>query len=196
MAYALRVVPALLAILSVGTNTRAQTADRRPALEVVLHNRAPLSAVELGTARMRAQFMFDEAGIRLTFLTQAQSGGIARAGFDPIHLVLIDEAAEKRLIAPDRRRLGFAMPTANRVYVQYDRVYALARRHRVAPGWFLGVVIAHELSHVLLPRAAHANDGVMADWLNPDTKSAHAFTNEHAQQMRLRLGGELTLAHQ
>jgi hypothetical protein len=168
----------------------AQVADRRPAVEVVVDNRAS-AAVELTTARARARFMFADAGIHLRFPTRP--GGV-QVGAERIHVIVLDTAAAERLIASDGRRLAFAVPSANRVYVHYDRVHALARAHRAEPGWFLGVVIAHELAHVLLPRAGHAHAGVMAGVLSPDPQVAPAFTPQEAQQLRARLRLDTMLA--
>jgi hypothetical protein len=94
----------------------------------------------------------------------------------------------------NRTVLGFAIPSANRVYVHYDRVHALARHHKEQPGWFLGVVIAHELGHILLPRAGHTEIGVMVPTLSPLPKVPPAFTHLEAQSIRARLAGETAVA--
>jgi len=188
------IIPALVASLSAATGANAQTADRRPALEVVVDNRAPAAAPELAAARTRARFIFDEAGIRLTFITQGTGPALAASENDRIHLVVIKEPEADRLIAGDVTRLGFAIPSANRVYVHYDRIHALARYHQVQPGWFLGVVMAHELAHVLFPQAGHAATGLMARSLSPDPKVPPAFTRQEARVLRERLGEQTTLA--
>jgi hypothetical protein len=190
----LLVIPALFASLTAAAGSYAQTADWRPTLEVVVDNRGASSAVELGTARARARFIFGEAGIHLTFVTQGEVSDVARNRLDRIHLIVLDQAAGDRLITGDARRLGFAIPSANRVYVHYDRVHALARYHHVQPGWFLGVVIAHELTHVLLPRVGHTDAGVMAGALSPNPKALPVFTRQEAQLLRERLREETTLA--
>lgn len=81
--------------------------------------------------------------------------------------------------------LGLAVPSANRVYIHYDRARALARQYGTPPGWFLGIVIAHEVAHVLLPDAGHADDGLMAATLNPE--ATPAFTAQQAQSLRAAL---------
>ena len=188
------VIPALVASLSAATGANAQTADRRPALEVVVDNRAPAAGPELAAARGHARFIFDEAGIRLTFITQGTGPALAASEIDRIYLVVIEQPEADRLVAGDVTRLGFALPSANRVYVHYDRIYALARYHGVQPGWFLGVVMAHELAHVLFPHAGHADTGIMARSLSPDPKVPPAFTRQEARVLRERLGEETTLA--
>ena len=186
------IVPALLAALSAGTSAHAQTADRRPALEVVLHDRAGTGGVELVTAQARSKFIFAEAGIRLTFVGR-DAAGIEPAGLDRVSLVVAGGREADALITTDVRTLGFAIPAASRVYVHYDRVHVLARERGVKPGWFLGVVIAHELAHVLLP-AGHSDAGVMLRTLSPDPPRVPTFPRDEARLMRERLGEGALLA--
>jgi len=188
------VIPVLMATLSAATDANAQTADRRPALEVVVDNRSPAAGVELAAARTHARFIFDEAGIRVTFLTQGTAPALAASENDRIHLVVIEQPEADRLLAGDVTRLGFAIPSASRVYVHYDRIHALARYHGVQPGWFLGVVMVHELAHVLVPEAGHADTGIMARSLSPAPKVSPAFTRQEARLLRERLGEAAMLA--
>jgi hypothetical protein len=186
------VVSALLATVSAAATAYAQPADGRPTLEAVMDNRSA-GGVELAAARTRARFIFAEAGIHLAFVTRAMGADSATGTLDRIHLIVLGEREADRLIARDARILGFAIPSASRVYVHYDRVHTLARHHGVQPGWFLGVVIAHELAHVLLP-AGHSHDGVMARTLGPAPGRPPAFTPDEAHRLRERLGDQTTLA--
>ena len=193
MARKFHVALTLWAGLLAGTNASAQGGDRRPVFEVVLDNRAPAGAAELGTARVRTDYIFGGAGIRVAWLLEGEALRVPAGVGERIHLILIDEFAS-RLIHNDPRTLGFALPAAGRVYVHYDRVHELARVHGVPPGWFMGVVIAHELVHVLLPRTGHTGGGVMARSLRPDPAVPAAFTRAEAQSLRDRLRGETTVA--
>ena len=186
-------IAGLLAASLAAAPTHAETADRRPAFEVVVDNHAPAAAPEIATAQARAGFIFAEAGLRVSWLAQA-AGVAAQSSHERIMLVVLDPADGNRVITGDVRRLGFAVPPAHRVYVHYARVYDLARDHGVQPGWFLGVVMAHELGHVLLPRGGHTADGIMAASLMPDPKCPPAFSREEARQLRGRLGAETLLA--
>jgi hypothetical protein len=194
MARSCFVIPALLASVLGGTSATAQTADRRPALEVIMDNRSPSAAPELAAARTHARFIFGEAGIRVTFVMQSDELATATSGIDRIHLVVLGQPEADRLIAGNVRRLGFAIPPAYRVYVHYDRVEAVARSRGVQPGWFLGVVMTHELAHVLLPHAGHSDAGLMAPSLSPDPKVPPAFTRQEARVLREQLRGETMLA--
>ena len=193
MARKIHVVLALVAGLLAGTNAFAQGGDRRPVFEVVLDNRAPGGAAEIGTARVRADYIFGEAGIRIVWMLKGEDPITPAGPGERIHVVLIDESS-RRLIPGDPRTLGFAVPAAGRVYVHYDRVHDLATVHGVRPGWFLGAVMAHELVHVLLPRAGHTGGGLMAPSLRPDPAVPAAFTRTEAQSLRDRLRSETTLA--
>ena len=193
MARTFHVALALGAGLLAGTNAFAQGGDRRPVVEVVLDNRAPAGAAEIGTARARTSYIFEDAGVRIVWLLKGEELGAPPCVAERIYVVLIDQSAG-RLNSGDPTRLGFAVPAAGRVYVHYHRVHDLARIHGVQPGWFMGVVIAHELVHVLLPRAGHAPDGLMARSLRPDPVVPAAFTRTEAQSLRDHLRSEATLA--
>jgi len=188
------VIIVLLSSLTAATSASAQSVDRRPVLDVVMDNRSSPAATELAAARSRVRFIFAEAGIRLLLMTRDEFVAPASGGFDPIDLIVLGDREASGVMTGDRRRLGFAMPAARRVYVHYDRVFDLARAHGVQPGWFLGVVMAHELAHVLLPRTGHAAEGIMTASLSPDPKRPPAFSRDEATQLRERLGGETLLA--
>ena len=192
MARTLHVFLALGAGLLAGTNAFAQGGDRRPVFAVVLENRAPSGAAEIGTARVRTDYIFGAAGIRIVWLLKGEDVITPAGPGERIHVVLIDESSS-RLIPGDPRTLGFALPAAGRVYVHYDRVHDLATVHGVRTGWFLGVVMAHELVHILLPRAGHTGGGLMARSLRPDPAVPAAFTRTVAQSLRERLSGGATM---
>jgi hypothetical protein len=107
---------------------------------------------------------------------------------------VVTDASAGSLLLGNPTRLGFAIPEANRAYVHCDRVYKLARAHHVQPGWFLGVVIAHELAHLLFQDGAHAETGLMASALSPGPTMPAVFTRQEAQRLRDRLRGQTTLA--
>ena len=127
-------------------------------------------------------------------MTPGQTPAIANIGERYIQLVVTDGARVDQGVPTRDPILGFAVPSANRVYVYYDRVETLALRRNIQPGWFLGVVIAHELTHVLLPESGHTPTGVMASVLAPDPKEPLTFTADEGRAMRARLSGETTLA--
>ena len=94
---------------------------------------------------------------------------------------------------PDRRALAEALPLARsgvRITVFYDRVESAAGKDLT--GFVLGHVLAHELGHILLQSAAHAESGLMkAEWTLVDhgrmRKRPIGFSAEEAAAIRRRL---------
>jgi len=168
----------------------AQVTDGRPALEVTTEDRSS-AGVELGLARARVNEIFVTAGIRLVWRART-AAAIGATGMDRIRLVVLSGPGADAMFLGHAELLGLAVPSANRVYIHYDRVLALARHYRTPPGWFLGIVIAHEVAHVLLPDAGHADHGLMGATLSP--QATPAFTAQQAQSLRARLHDGVTVA--
>ena len=168
----------------------AQAADGRPALEVITEDRSS-AGVELGVARARVNHIFISAGIRVVWSART-AVAIGATGTHRIRLVVLSGPGAEATFLGHGDLLGLAVPSASRVYVHYDRVLALARHYRTPPGWFLGIVIAHEVAHVLLPDAGHADSGLMGATLSP--QAPPIFTAQQAQSLRARLHDGVTVA--
>lgn len=177
--------------LALSAHVHAQAVDRRPTLTVIVDDRSTDGAADIGIAKTRAGYLFDEAGIRIAWQIARPVMAGTNDGRDVIRVVVLDGGVDTD-VATDPV-LGFAVPSANRIYVYYDRAQRLALGKRAQPGWFLGDVIAHEITHVLLPDIAHTQSGVMAAALRPDPQHPPAFTSGEARALRARLG-ETTLA--
>jgi PadR family transcriptional regulator, regulatory protein PadR len=167
----------------------AQMADGRPAFEVITEDRSS-AGVELGIARARVNHIFITAGIRVVW--RAHRAVTGATGTHRIRLVVLSGPAADEMFRGHGDLLGLALPSLSRVYVHYGRVLALARHDKTPPGWFLGMVIAHEVAHVLRPDAGHAESGLMGATLSPE--ATPAFTAQQAQSLRARLYDEMTLA--
>jgi hypothetical protein len=85
-------------------------------------------------------------------------------------------------------------------YVLYDRVVAAA----LSAGWdpvdLMGVVIAHEIGHLLLPYGSHSSDGLMRGHWDTNTlrgidPRTLRFSVDQAEQMRQVLLGDETAPH-
>jgi hypothetical protein len=147
--------------------------------------------VELGMARARVNDIFIRAGIRVVWSGRTAVAGGA-TGAHRIRLVVLSGPGADEMFLGHADLLGIAVPSVSRVYVHYDRVLALARQYRTQPGWFLGIVIAHEVTHVLLPDAGHADSGLMGATLSP--QATPIFTAQQAQSLRARLRGGVIAA--
>ena len=73
-------------------------------------------------------------------------------------------------------------------YVLSDQVEQLSRTRGTDMAAVLGVAIAHELGHLLLPSHVHTTDGLMRkDWTRRDFQNARRaspFTPEQATDVR------------
>jgi len=168
----------------------AQMVDGRPSIEVTTDDRSTGGA-ELATARARVKHIFAGAGIRVVWRTRARAD-VDKTATHHVQLVVLSGSDADEMFLGHGDLLAIAILSVNRVYVHYDRVLALARRYRTPPGWFLGVVIAHELGHILLPDAGHAENGLMRATLTPE--ATPMFTAREAQALRARLHNGVTLA--
>ena len=176
--------------LALAVRPGAAMAQRAPTLEITIEDRS-LGGVELATARARVSSIFRYAGIRVVWTGRA-AVGVAETGTHSITLVVISGADADETFAGHRDQLGVAIPSVSRVYVHYDRVRALALHYRTPPGWFLGLVIAHEVAHVVRPDAGHAESGLMGATLSPE--ATPMFTAQEAQSLRARLHDGMTVA--
>jgi hypothetical protein len=77
-------------------------------------------------------------------------------------------------------------------YIFYDRIAHVAATEPVRAPDFLGLVIAHEMGHLLLPARSHSADGLMRQqWRAAELRKRIAeklhFTREQAEEIRRRL---------
>ena len=168
----------------------AQIGDGQSAIEVITEDRSSAGA-EVAIARARVKHIFITAGIRVIWRAQ-RAQAVGATGTHRIRLVVLSGPAADEMFLRHGDLLGLAVPSVSRAYVHYDRVLALARHYRTPPGWFLGIVIAHEVAHVLLPDAGHADSGLMGATLSP--QAPPIFTAQQAQSLRARLHDGVTVA--
>jgi Zn-dependent peptidase ImmA (M78 family) len=80
--------------------------------------------------------------------------------------------------------LAQANSEARRVYVLWDRIGPAVDRQAIAHGDALGLVIAHELGHVLLPGRGHSRSGIMQANYDVFLSYRLKFTAEESAAMR------------
>jgi hypothetical protein len=90
--------------------------------------------------------------------------------------------------------LGFATVGGDTAYVVYERVKQYATDRRYGLSAVLGLVMAHEIGHLLIGDRAHATIGLMrAAWSDKDFRRAEAgglgFTSEDSRSIRTGLAG-------
>lgn len=111
--------------------------------------------------------------------------------------VLCDKQTD-RLLRHSRRLptsvLG-AAPSTGRVYIFLDRILRRARKDSIVPHRVLGLVLAHEIGHLLLPAQGHANTGLMRTSLDYQSAEVPVFTEAEAESIRMLLAGEQVSDH-
>lgn len=182
---------AFLAFLPLATRANAQDV---PTVRVVLHDSASVAEPTLELAREFAAGVFHAAGIEIDGASEAAScaaGSSARAFCVQVLLRPHHPQFEPGKV----RTMGLALAAdANRavVSVYLDAVADVARRYGQPRGKVLGIALAHEIGHVLLPPPSHSTSGIMrSSWDSDAIRHAISgdilFTDRQAALMRDRL---------
>ena len=169
-------------------------------MRVVLHDSASVAEPTLEQAREFAAGVFHAAGIEIDGASEASScaaGSSARAFCVQVLLRPHHPQFEPGKV----RTMGVALAAdANRavVSVYLDAVAYVARRYGQPIGKVLGIALAHEIGHVLLPPPSHSTSGIMrASWEGDALRHAIsgdiAFTARQAALMRDRLKNRLSV---
>jgi hypothetical protein len=176
-------------------HTTWANAQNAPVVRVVLHDSSAAAGQLLAEAGDFATGVFREAGIELAIANQDQAPAClsGASGHFCVQVLLRPRHPE---FAPGKRRpMGVALAAdRNRavVSVYLDAVTDVARRYGLPVGMVLGIAVAHEIGHVMLPPPSHSPAGIMRpSWEGDDLRHAAggdvAFTDRQAGLMRERL---------
>jgi hypothetical protein len=111
-----------------------------------------------------------------------------------MHLRLLSRTNADQKIMKERignAVLGQTNRPARLVYIFCHRIVEASRKFSHEYTRILGLVVAHELGHVLLPAGSHSDSGVMKGRANFWGKIAHEFTPEEGEAIRAVLRGPL-----
>ena len=175
-------------VLTAGPSSAAD----REIQTVVLHlsDLAGTAAADLGRARAETRRIFDAIGVAVTWAdaSEGPAGGECPGRALSISLLpphLVREAARQR---GSDKLLGSAVPSAGYALIYSDRISALAPQSRMDEGVLLGRVIAHEVGHLLLPKAHHSSTGLMTAGMDTDPTGLRArFMPEESRAIHERL---------
>ena len=88
---------------------------------------------------------------------------------------------------PNTTAFGQASQETKRAYIYCERAVAYAKSTGSDPGRMLGLVLAHEIGHRLLPRNSHSTHGLMkAAWIGT-ISAIPEFLPEQAATIRALL---------
>jgi len=189
-----------LAIAPSNADGRAKTAKGGDlALKVSMFNDAQISDGKVAAAESVAARLFAHAGIRIDWLncgsateTGEERASCSEAAF-PEHFEI---RLRQRSLDLNESTLGLSFLGESGIGCHADVFYAgvepIEQEAGLSAEAILGLVIAHELGHLLLGTNSHAVRGIMrANWKRQDLSLARkgmlGFTENQAQRMRVRL---------
>jgi hypothetical protein len=193
------------ALLLFGCVVGAQPPDRGEGetwdLTVRIYDRVGLRPAWLPRAQAAARHVFDEIGVRTTWVEctpgQDETSACAQAPTPTDAFVLI-VPRPTRAHARMSGMMGLAVlpehGPGSHVYVFHDRVQALAAEYRQVDGSvILGHVIAHEIGHLLLGTNSHSRTGIMsARWFRGELRRLEKGGLLFAVPEPMRIRAELT----
>jgi hypothetical protein len=165
---------ALAMIIALGSAGAAQSivldsaSTPTPTVTIDIHDYAQVPRSALSRAMAEAATIFSGTGIRLEWIVRRQSSTgwylqPASMAAGTITVQIIPVLRDERL-AEDPTTLG-AVPGAHAggrmAYLFSSRIEVVARRNATTFGALLGIVLAHEIGHVLLPGRPHSALGIM-----------------------------------
>jgi len=193
--------------LSLAGRTATATPTTLPTVKIAIDDYAAVDSDQIIQAQRLVTQLYDAIGVKTNWLETRRvsndaSGARMRADLvapDLRVIVLETQTPDREDLSPDAA--GSAPGTRTErgriAYVFYDRVRAIAQKAHQVDGSPLGVVIAHEIGHLLLPYGSHSETGLMRGLWNAqeirriDTRTL-AFTPSQAREIRLRVSGEFS----
>ena len=146
------------------------------ALTIRFYNTSGIPSENLRAARLATESILRDTGLEVVVrhcgrrVAPGESVDACDEPLKPSELVvrIIDAPAFNATLHPDAYGLAYVVPDTNRGWlatVFSDRIGGAATRLGVDTGTLLGLVAAHEVGHLLLGTAYHAERGLMrADW--------------------------------
>jgi hypothetical protein len=188
-----RTTAGLVVIMAVWTAGTAARSDAAPGPEsvLVLHvtDSAHASRGDLAEAKQLVTRVYRQAGVRAVWTNDTASAAQPDGAFDVDVLVSSKEMMTRKsqLDALDEHVFGTASRPSRRAYIFYDRIADHAQRTVSNFGLLLGMVIAHEVGHLLLPPSSHSADGIMCATWQRRIARLPTFTGDQGTTIRQRL---------
>jgi hypothetical protein len=170
--------------------------ESRPVLAVTVIDLASVPKMVLGRAAEDATSIYDLAGVELVWNTTRSTECDRPANGHWVRVVLYAGRESRELgerANAGRFTMGFA-PCAGAAtasctiaYIFYDRIEEFAGEARLPVGRLLGLAIAHEIGHLLLPARSHSAHGIMRAALDLGRSILPQFTAVEAGVIRARV---------
>lgn len=185
-------VSACMGLAAMGLPANAGAQPVGPPVLVLLQNDAGVAPAVVASAQAEVVRLYGLIGVEVTWVTKVPEYGTRLR----IVCLVAWEPADRRF---PESVMGFTNtgPGGRGIlaYVFWRRVERASQKFTAAQHTLLGVVIAHELGHMLLPNQSHAKRGLMEDpWNSGHFRSASAgllhFADESGELIRRGLIAE------
>jgi len=191
----LRVCLAASLVASSGLAQAREAADRLQ-VTILVYNDADVEPAALLAAERTAANIYKEAGVDMVWMNCLSQAGPevdrCKPATDPRQLILRIEHQAQALTA-DKYGVAYLGADGRGKYcdVFFDRMLEVWRAEPASDATILGIVMAHELGHLLLGFNAHSAAGIMrAQWRFKDFfwgELGRAFSPEEIRTIRGRL---------
>lgn len=164
---------------------RQATAGWEPTIVAQVENYARISPRDLAAAEQQAARVYEAIGVRMIWVHGEVPMEDLR-GLRVRVLLLPREMAERK-IAEERIKndvLGQANRPSHWAYIFTDRIAAVAVKRKQDGARVLGLVIAHEVGHIMLPAHSHSETGIMSGQAGAWSKKSQHFTPEQGAAIR------------
>jgi len=179
--------------------------DTELAVTIQIHDYWHVSSQSLSRAREVVTAMYERIGVRTEWMGVVQQSeshpgsprrdSISRLPIAQVTLIILTPKMAARGHV-EESALGFAAVATEGMgriaYAIYDRVRDTAARAAMSEEDLLGFVMAHEIAHLMLPRGAHVEAGLMrGHWNVRDFRQTDVlklgFSAEQANEIRSTL---------
>jgi hypothetical protein len=182
----------MVALLVTGGVARSDAAPDAESV-VVLHviDYAHVTSGEIAEAEEQATRVYSAAGVRTIWTVGGAASAAQADGAFHVDLVLLSKDMAARKIRSDgidqQQTFGRASWATRRAYIFYDHIAAYAMQTTTPFTRVLGVVIAHEVGHLLLPDFSHTSAGIMRATWEGRIARVPGFTDAQGMAIRARL---------
>jgi hypothetical protein len=148
-------------------------AEPRAVLVVRLYNASGIPARELLAARHAVESTYKDTGLDLIVRHCGRAVDPCGEPLKPFEVVVrvVNAPAFDPALHPEACGMAYLVKETDRGWLATafsDRIGSVATRVGIDPGTLLGLVIAHEIGHLLLGSGYHGWTGIMrADWPGP-----------------------------
>jgi hypothetical protein len=179
---------AVFLFMVVGGVPRVGDDPASPTLLLRVTDFAGLSRRTLDRAAHEVSLIYRTAGVDTIWVDRStvETGPADRA----VEIILLSEELSEAQIAQHGLRhddVGYAIPPAQRTHILWPRIRDLEVQASKDSGEVLGLVIAHEVGHLLLPDG-HSSDGIMRPEIDVKSRQRRQFTRAEVELLRSALG--------